>query len=46
MEADAAQLASIMLETMAAKDDAAKKQELQKTVQTLCEAFPVPEKFV
>jgi len=46
MEADAATLAQIMLETMAAKDDAAKKRELQKTVQTLCEAFPVPEKFV
>lgn len=46
MEEDAAKLASIMLETMAAKDDTAKKQELQKTVQTLCEAFPVPEKFV
>ena len=46
MEGEAVQLAEIMLETMAAKDDAAKKAELQKTVQTLCEAFPVPEKFV
>lgn len=46
MEGEAATLASIMLETMAAKDDAAKKSELQKTVQSLCEAFPVPEKFV
>ena len=46
MEGEAQQLASIMLETMAAKDDASKKAELQKTVQALCEAFPVPEKFV
>lgn len=46
MEGEAATLASIMLETMAAKDDTQKKAELQKTVQTMCEAFPVPEKFV
>lgn len=45
-EGDAATLATIMLETMAAKDDTAKKVELQQQVQTLCEAFPVPEKFV
>lgn len=45
-EGEATTLAEIMLETMAAKDDVAKKAELQKRVQALCEAFPVPEKFV
>jgi glycine hydroxymethyltransferase len=45
-EGEATKLAEIMITTMHAKDDTAKKQELQKVVQTLCEAFPVPEKFV
>ncbi len=45
-EGEAAKLAEIMITTMKAKDDAAKKAALQKEVQTLCEAFPVPEKFV
>jgi glycine hydroxymethyltransferase len=45
-EKEAAKLAEIMITTMQAKDDAAKKMELQKQVQALCEAFPVPEKFV
>lgn len=45
-EGEAAKLAEIMITTMQAKDDAAKKAELQTEVQTLCEAFPVPEKFV
>ncbi len=45
-EGEAAKLAEIMITTMQAKDDTAKKAELQKEVQALCEAFPVPEKFV
>ncbi len=45
-EAEATKLAEIMITTMKAKDDAAKKAELQLEVQALCEAFPVPEKFV
>jgi len=45
-EAEATKLAEIMIATMRAKDDANKKKELQTTVQALCEAFPVPEKFV
>ncbi len=45
-EGEATKLAELMIITMKAKDDLAKKQELQKEVQALCEAFPVPEKFV
>jgi len=45
-EAEATKLAELMIITMRAKDDVAKKNELQKEVQALCEAFPVPEKFV
>jgi glycine hydroxymethyltransferase len=45
-EGEAAKLAEIMIITMHAKDDMAKKAELQKEVQTLCEAFPVPDKFI
>jgi len=45
-EEQATRLAEIMIETMRAKDDTAKKAELQKEVQTMCEAFPVPERFV
>lgn len=45
-EEEATNLAEIMIETMKSKDNASKKAELQKEVQTLCEAFPVPEKFV
>jgi glycine hydroxymethyltransferase len=45
-EGEATKLAEIMITTMRSKDDSAKKVELQKEVQALCEAFPVPEKFV
>lgn len=45
-EGEATELAKLMIETMKAKDDSAKKAELQKTVQELCERFPVPERFV
>ncbi len=45
-EGEATKLAEIMITTMRAKGDSAKKVSLQKEVQTLCEAFPVPESFV
>ena len=45
-EAEATRLAEIMIEAMQNKDDAAKKSALQQEVQAMCEAFPVPEKFV
>jgi len=46
MEEQATRLAEIMIEVMRNKDDAVKKAELQKEVQAMCEAYPVPEKFV
>ena len=46
MEEQATRLAEIMIEVMRNKDEAAKKAELQKEVQAMCEAYPVPEKFV
>lgn len=45
-EGEAAKLAEIMITTMQAKDDIGKLNQLQNEVQVLCEAFPVPEKFV
>ena len=45
-EGEATKLAEIMITTMRAKDDMAKINELQTEVQTLCEAFPVPESFM
>jgi glycine hydroxymethyltransferase len=45
-EEEAKKLAEIMITTMRAKDDGAKKAELQKEVETLCEAFPVPDVMV
>jgi glycine hydroxymethyltransferase len=45
-EGEASQLAEIMITTMHAKDDVLKLNQLQNEVQILCEAFPVPEKFV
>lgn len=46
MEGEAAKLAELMITAMKAKDDTAKLNELQNEVQVLCEAFPVPEKFI
>jgi glycine hydroxymethyltransferase len=45
-EKEAKELAEIMIATMKAKDDESAKAELKTKVQTLCEAFPVPESFV
>ena len=45
-EGEATKLAEIMITTMRAKDDSTKKTALQQEVQAICEAFPVPERFV
>lgn len=45
-EAEAETIAKIMVETMKNKDDGAKKVELKKQLQDLCQAFPVPMYFV
>lgn len=45
-EGESTKLAEIMITTMRAKDDTAKKAALQQEVQAICEAFPVPERFV
>ncbi len=45
-EDEAAKLATLMIATMRAKDDAAAKTGFQKEVQALCEQFPVPEVMV
>lgn len=45
-EGEATKLAEIMVATMRAKDDTEKKAALKAEVVVLCEAFPVPEKFV
>lgn len=45
-EAEATKLAEVMIAAMRAKDDSATKATLQAEVQALCEAFPVPERFV
>jgi glycine hydroxymethyltransferase len=44
-EAEAAQLAELMLRTLKARTDAAEKDALRSEVRALCEAFPVPERF-
>ncbi len=45
-EKEATKLAEIMIETMRQRTDNNKIETLQKEVQEICEAFPVPEKFV
>ncbi len=44
-EGEAERLAELMIETMRAKDDEAKKVEIKAEVKKLCLAFPVPEVF-
>jgi glycine hydroxymethyltransferase len=44
-EAEATQLAELMIRAMKAKDDISEKENIQKEVQALCEQFPVPESF-
>ncbi len=45
-EGEATKLAEVMITAMQAKDDVVKKAALQKEVQALCEAFPVPDVMV
>jgi glycine hydroxymethyltransferase len=45
-EAEATKLAELMIATMRAKDDTEVKAHIKAEVQALCEAFPVPERFV
>lgn len=45
-EKEATQLAELMVQALKAKDDSATKQTIRQQVQTLCERFPVPERFV
>jgi len=45
-EAEATKLAKLMIRTLKAKDDAKEKADIQKEVQQLCEAFPVPKSFI
>jgi glycine hydroxymethyltransferase len=45
-EVEATKLAELMIRTLQAKDDVVLKTAIREEVVTLCEAFPVPEKFV
>jgi glycine/serine hydroxymethyltransferase len=45
-EEEATALAKLMIHTMRHKDDAAVKAAIKNEVEALCEAFPVPERFV
>ncbi|MCB9810614.1 MAG: serine hydroxymethyltransferase [Candidatus Nomurabacteria bacterium] len=45
-EREATRLAEIMVEVLHAKDDKKKKVEFRQEVEEICEAFPVPERFV
>lgn len=45
-EAEATKLAELMVATLKAKDDSAKKAEIKKEVEALCERFPIPERLV
>jgi glycine hydroxymethyltransferase len=45
-EKEATELAELMIRTLKAKDDTAEKAVIKKEVIALCEAFPVPERFV
>jgi glycine hydroxymethyltransferase len=46
LEADAARIAELMVDTLRNKDNAVKKAEIEQEVLTLCLAHPVPERFV
>ena len=45
-EAEATTLAELMLRALHARSDEAELTKLQHEVQTLCERFPVPERFI
>jgi glycine hydroxymethyltransferase len=44
-EKEATELAELMIKAFKFKADEAEKAVIKKTVQTLCEKFPVPEKL-
>jgi glycine hydroxymethyltransferase len=44
-EAEAAELAQLMLRALRLKDDVGEKQAVQAEVRALCESFPVPKTF-
>lgn len=45
-EKEATRLAEIMIEVLHATEDKNKKTELKQEVEEMCQAFPVPERFV
>jgi glycine hydroxymethyltransferase len=45
-ETEATRLAELMIETMRHKDDGEKKAAIKSEVQAMCEAFPIPDRFV
>lgn len=45
-ETEATRLAEIMIETLKNKDDSALKNNLHSEIESICQAFPVPEQFV
>lgn len=45
-EAQCSIVATLMIETLRNKDNAKKKQEIQKKVKALAKKFPIPKKFV
>ena len=45
-ETEAARLAELMIDTLRAKDDTAKKVEIRQDVKLLAETFPIPDSFV
>ncbi len=45
-EKEATEVARLMIDTLRNKDNAQKKEEIRKAVETLCRAHPVPESFV
>lgn len=45
-EGEATKIAELMVDTLRHKDDEAKKEDIKAHIQALCEAFPVPERFV
>ncbi len=45
-EADCAEVAELLIETLRNKDDAAKKEEIKAKIKALATKFPIPESFI
>lgn len=45
-EAEAAEIAELMIETLRNRNDAAKKHAVRDRITEMCRAFPIPESFV